>query len=308
MAHYLVIGGAGFIGSHLVEHLLAARHQVTVIDNFSTGKRENLSADPKLVVLEADIFELTANQLSGRFDGVVHLAALASVNDSWNDVLGAHELNLTATVRLIELVKQVNIPRFVFASSAAVYGNPHEIPITEEHDTVPLSPYGLQKLASEYYGRLFAQDNQMSFVALRFFNVFGPRQVTTSPYSGVITKFSARMRAGQPVTIYGDGSQTRDFVHVRDIARGIAQALVAFGLGQFTVCNLGTGRAVSIRELVEIIGSFFPSWDGRLESAPARPGDILNSQADISAARRLLGYDPAHLLEAGLAAIVHSNQ
>jgi len=303
MAHSLITGGAGFIGSHLVESLLESGHRVTVIDDFSTGQRENLPNKNTLSIIEADLLALAPDQLAGPFDAVVHLAALPSVNDSWGQLARAHELNLTATVRVIELAQQLGIPRIVYASSAAVYGNLDAVPISENHPARPLSPYGLQKFASEEYGRLVAREN-LSFIALRLFNVFGPRQVATSPYSGVITKFAHALRDDQPITIFGDGTQTRDFVYVKDIAAGIARALEATGLAPFTVCNLGRGSVVSISELVETMRTFFPSWSGTIEHAPAPPGDIVQSQADISAAQRLLAYQPRHSLSSGLTAML----
>src|SRR5436190_5201531 len=306
MPHYLITGGAGFIGSHLVELLLHDGHRVTVIDDFSTGKRENLPSQRELAVVAADLLTVTRDQLAGPFDAVVHLAALPSVNDSWTDLMAAHQLNLTATVRVLELAHAIGISRIVFASSAAVYGNPQNVPVNEEHATMPLSPYGLQKLASEQYGQMFAQHQALSFVALRFFNVFGPRQVATSPYSGVISKFASAMQSDQPIKIYGDGKQTRDFVYVADIARGIAQALEAASLEPCVVCNLGTGRAVSIRDLAETMRGIFPDWKGSIETAPASPGDIVHSQASIAAAGRLLGFKPAFSLETGLDRMMRS--
>jgi len=306
MANYLITGGAGFIGSHLVDFLLEAGHNITVVDDFSSGRRENLPAHSRLAVLEADLLEVASGKIPGKFDGLVHLAALPSVNDSWTEVMVAHQLNLTATVRVLELARTLTIPRIVFASSAAVYGNPQSVPINEESPTMPVSPYGLQKLASEQYGRLFSDSSALSFVALRFFNVFGPRQVASSPYSGVISKFAAAMRAGEPVTIYGDGKQTRDFVYVSDIARGVAQALAVKDLQPFAVCNLGTGRAVTIRELAETMRSIFPDWQGSIETAPAPPGDIVHSQASIGAAGQLLGYEPTFSLSAGLAEMMRA--
>ncbi|HEX4667109.1 MAG TPA: NAD-dependent epimerase/dehydratase family protein [Chthoniobacterales bacterium] len=300
MAHYLITGGAGFIGSHLVDRLLQAGHRVTVIDDFSTGKAENLPCAGALDIVPADLLTVAADRLAGPFAAVVHLAALASVNDSWGQLGRAHARNLTATVRVIELARELGTPRLVFASSAAVYGHPETVPIAEDHPRRPVSPYGLQKVASEEYGRLFARDD-FSFVALRFFNVFGPRQVADSPYSGVITKFAGALRANQPVTIFGDGTQTRDFVYVQDIAAGISRALEAPDLAPFTVCNLGCGRAVSILQLAEMMREFFPHWQSAVERAPMPPGDIVRSEADISAAQRLLDYRPQYSLTSGLA-------
>lgn len=300
MAHYLITGGAGFIGSHLVEWLLAAGHRLTVVDDFSTGTRENLPAHPELAIVAHDLLGLTSAQLTGPLDAAVHLAALPSVNDSWTQLARAHAVNLTATVRVIELTRELKIPRLVFASSAAVYGDADVVPIEEVQRLRPTSPYGLQKKASEEYGQLFAGRN-LTFIALRFFNVFGPRQVAGSPYSGVITKFAQAMRANEPVTIFGSGTQTRDFVYVKDIANGIARALEIPGLAPFTACNLGRGSAVAIRQLATTMGTFFPGWSGSLDEAPPRLGDIVHSVADISVARRLLSYEPRYSLESGLA-------
>ena len=300
MAHFLVTGGAGFIGSHLVEQLLEGGHRITVLDNFSSGSRDHLPAHPGLVIVARDLLSLTNESLAGAFDAVVHLAALPSVNDSWAHLAQAHAVNLTGTVRVIELAQQWKIPRMVYASSAAVYGDTDVVPIEEMQRLRPASPYGLQKVSSEEYGRLFAGKN-FSFIALRFFNVFGPRQVAGSPYSGVITKFAQAMRENQPVTIFGSGGQTRDFVYVKDISIGITRALEVSGLGPFTVCNLGSGSATSIRQLAATIRTFFPHWTGSLKEAPARAGDILHSVADISAAERLLSYRPGYTLESGLA-------
>lgn len=299
MAHYLITGGAGFIGSHLVEWLLEAGHRLTVIDDFSTGSRDNLPTHAGLTVVAHDLLALTSEHLSGPFDAVVHLAALPSVNDSWAHLARAHAVNLTGTVRVIELARQLKIRRMIYASSAAVYGDADVVPIEEMQRLRPASPYGLQKVSSEEYGRLFANRN-FAFVALRFFNVFGPRQVAGSPYSGVITKFAHAMRTNQPVTIFGKGGQTRDFVYVKDIASGIARALEIPSLDPFTVCNLGSGSAVSIRQLATSVQAFFPNWSGSLNEAPARLGDIVHSVADISAAQSLLSYRPRYTLESGL--------
>ena len=300
MTDYLITGGAGFIGSHLVERLLAAGDRVTVLDNFSSGKRENLPNDSRIAIVAEDLLALQPGQLQGSFAGVVHLAALPSVNDSWAEPGKAHALNLSATVRLIELARELGIPRVVFASSAAVYGEVAIIPVTENHRLRPVSPYGLQKFASEEYGRLFAGED-FSFLALRLFNVFGPRQLATSPYSGVISRFVSAMRENQPITIFGDGRQTRDFVYVKDIAEGIRRGLTTPDLGPFTVCNLGCGEAVSVLQLIETVRPFFPEWPGEVRHEAPRLGDIARSQSDISAAQRLLSYRREYSLESGLA-------
>jgi UDP-glucose 4-epimerase len=300
MAHYLITGGAGFIGSHLVEWLLESGHRVTVIDDFSAGTRDNLPTHSELSIVEQDLLRLTNNELTGPFHAIVHLAALPSVTASWSNLLQAHAVNLTATVRVIELAQQLGIPRIVYASSAAVYGDSDVVPIEEMQRLRPTSPYGVQKVAGEEYGRLCSSKN-LSFVALRFFNVFGPRQVAGSPYSGVITIFAQAMGENRPITIFGGGGQTRDFVFVKDIALGIASALERSNLNPFTVCNLASGTAVTIRQLVATMRQFFPEWSGSIKEAPARLGDIVRSSADISAARNLLSYQSRYSLESGLA-------
>jgi UDP-glucose 4-epimerase len=300
MARYLITGGAGFIGSHLVEWLLKSGHRLTVIDDFSTGSRNNLPTHPELSIVEKDLLHLTDDELGEPFHAVVHLAALPSVTASWANLSQSHALNLTATVRVIELAQYLRIPRIVYASSAAVYGDANVVPIEEMQRLRPASPYGLQKVSGEEYGRLCAGKN-LSFVALRFFNVFGPRQVAGSPYSGVITIFAQAMRKNQSITVFGGGGQTRDFVFVKDIALAIASALEISGLDPFTVCNLGSGAAVSIRQLVATMRQFFPEWSGSINEAPARLGDIVHSAADISAAQTLLSYQPRYSLESGLA-------
>ncbi len=180
----------------------------------------------------------------------------------------------------------------------------HAFQFEEDDATLPLSPYGLQKLAGEHYGRLLAGRGGLEFVALRFFNVFGPRQVASSPYSGVISKFVANFSAGRSITINGDGNQTRDFVYVADLVRGIAQALRVADLPPFTVCNLGSGRAVSIGQLVALLRELFPDWNGAIAHGPALNGDIVHSQASIARAQRVLGYRPEISLEAGLAKLL----
>jgi len=223
--HFLVTGGAGFIGSHVTETLLSQGYRVTVVDNLSTGFLQNLSDHPNLQFIKKDVVDCNPQDFSSLIDGVAHLAATPSVGLSWEQPLKVHNNNLSATISVIELCKQLNIPKLVFASSASVYGNPIKLPILESHPTDPISPYGLQKLVSEQYGQLFAETLPLSFIALRIFNVFGPRQLPNSSYSGVLSIFLNSMRQGQPITIYGDGSQTRDFIYVKDVATVFTQAL-----------------------------------------------------------------------------------
>ncbi|MBF2098652.1 MAG: NAD-dependent epimerase/dehydratase family protein [Gloeomargaritaceae cyanobacterium C42_A2020_066] len=304
MKHVVVTGGAGFIGSHLVEHLLAADCRVTVIDNFSTGRPSNLVSHPALRCLARPLLEVTAADLEALpqpITGIAHLAALPSVAASWHYPLTAHHNNLSATIHLIELCQALGVPRLVYASSAAVYGNPVHLPIREDQPPAPISPYGLQKWTGESYARLFAAELGFSVVVLRMFNVFGPRQPPDSPYSGVISRFLEAMTAGRPVTIFGDGHQTRDFIHVRDVATAFAQALtVPLNTGQTLVCNLGTGQGLSLLDLVGVLARYFPQWQPTTEFQAGRPGDIRHSQADIAQAMQYLEFQPQRLLTSGL--------
>jgi UDP-glucose 4-epimerase len=299
--HFLITGGLGFIGSHLVEQLLSDDHEITIVDDLSSGRRENVPASDRVKLIIKDVLDLDATNLGSPIQGAVHLAAIPSVNSSWTQSRLSHDSNLTATLRMLELCIALKIPRLVFASSAAVYGEPGSVPIDENHSTRPISPYGLQKLASEDYGRLFAGRASFSFVALRLFNVYGPRQVADSPYSGVISRFSEAARTGRPATIYGDGSHTRDFVFVKDVAAAFEAALTRDSKSKDTlVCNIGTGKATSIHALADHMGKFSRSGSLRVSNEPLPSGDITHSCANIAAARRYLGYEPRCSLEEGL--------
>jgi UDP-glucose 4-epimerase len=272
---FLVTGGAGFIGSHLTDQLLLEGHQVIVVDNLSTGKLSNLPEYPNLKFIQKDILQCHPEDFSEPIDGIAHLAATSSVPTSWFSPLEAHENNLSATVWVIELCQKLNIPRLVYTSSAAVYGKQTQLPITEKHQTQPLSPYGWQKLFSEQYACLFAPRAGFSFVGLRLFNVFGPRQLPNSSYSGVISIFINAMKQGQPITIYGDGEQTRDFVYVADVANALNMALLAsLQPSSYAVCNIGTGQKISLIQLVELIKPYFPQWSHSINFELARLGDI----------------------------------
>lgn len=309
--HYLVTGGAGFIGSHLAEQLLLEGHYVTVVDDFTTGNIQNLPAHPRLQRISKDVLDCCAKDFKEKFDGIAHLAATPSVAESWQQPLATHHNNISATVAVLELCQALQIPRLVFTSSAAVYGNPIQVPISEDHSTNPISPYGLHKLVGEQYVNLFVQQFGQQFgwsaVNLRLFNVFGPRQDPRSPYSGVISIFARAMRQGLPISINGDGSQTRDFVYVKDVASTFAQALVLpLESGTTLTCNIGTGEAVSLMQLKETLQACFPEWQSTTTLAPPRPGDIQDSQADITQAKIHLGFAPQFSLQEGLLALKES--
>lgn len=305
--HFIVTGGAGFIGSHLTEQLLSEGYQVTVVDNLTTGSLQNLSEHPHLRLLQKDISICQPEDFTEHIDGIAHLAATPSVTASWIQPLEAHHNNLSATIAVIQLCQALNIPRLAFASSAAVYGNLTKLPISEEQQTSPISPYGLQKLVSEQYASLFAKHLDFSFVALRLFNVFGPRQVPNSQYSGVISIFVAAMQQGLPLTVYGDGSQTRDFIYVKDVANGFAKALSApLESGSSLICNLGTGKSISLIQLVDVLKTCFPQWQAETQFASSRLGDIQHSQADISKASSRLGFTPQWSAQSGLELFIES--
>ena len=305
--HFIVTGGAGFIGSHLTEQLLSEGHSVTVVDNLATGRLQNLPDHPHLKFLQKNILACQPEDFTEQIDGIAHLAATPSVTESWLRPLEAHHNNLSAIVAVIELCQTLNIPKLVLASSAAVYGGQVSLPITEAQETSPISPYGLQKLVGEQYATLFAKQLGFSFVGLRFFNVFGPRQVPSSPYSGVISIFVSAMQKGLPITIYGDGTQTRDFVYVKDVAIALTKALVyplTSGIG--LTCNIGTGQSISLLQLVNILKDCYPDWKSEIKFAPSRLGDIQHSQADITNATSLLGFTPHWSVESGMRLFVES--
>ncbi|NCJ05504.1 NAD-dependent epimerase/dehydratase family protein [Synechococcales cyanobacterium C] len=299
--HVLITGGAGFIGSHLTEDLLSLGAKVTVVDNLSTGKRANLPTHPHLRLLVKDINTCQPQDFEHPVHKIVHLAATPSVATSWQAPLTAHHQNLSSTLAVIQLCEALAVSGLVFASSAAVYGNLQYQPVGEDHPTCPISPYGLQKLASEQYAQLFAPQLGFTFVGLRLFNVYGIRQDPHSPYSGVISIFADAMRQGQAIMLYGTGAQTRDFIFVKDVSLGIIQALTLAQLpGAALIFNLGTGQAISLLTLVQELQTCFPQWPCEIYWEPARPGDIQHSQANIAQAKAQLQFAPQWSLQAGL--------
>ncbi|MEH2154983.1 NAD-dependent epimerase/dehydratase family protein [Nostoc sp.] len=305
--HFIVTGGAGFIGSHLTEQLLSEGHHVTVVDNLTTGRLENLPKHPRLTFLQKDILICQPEDFIDKVDGIAHLAAISSVTESLYRPLEAHHNNLSATLAVIQLCQALTIPKLVFASSASVYGNLTQLPISEEQKTSPLSPYGLQKLVSEQYASMFAKQLGFSFVGLRIFNVFGPRQVPNSSYSGVISRFFDVMQRGLPITIYGDGNQTRDFIYVKDVVRAFSQALKAnVPPGSSLISNLGTGKSTSLVQLINILKNHFPQWQPEINFASPRAGDIQHSQADISRISSCLDFQPQWSAESAIAFLIAS--
>lgn len=297
----LVTGGAGFIGSHLVERLLALGHEVRVIDDFSTGKRANLEgfANDRLEVVEADIRDgWKLRDLAAGCEVIFHEAAIVSVPYSVENPQETHDVNLQGTLNVLEAARHAKARRLVFASSAAVYGDAPGLPKHEGMLPTPIAPYGLEKLTSEHYLAIFARLYGVETVALRYFNVFGPRQDPSSAYSGVISIFADRARRGAPLTIFGDGLAYRDFVHVSDVVDANLLASAAPGISG-SAFNIARGGKTTMNDLATIIGRIV----GRelvVNHEAARAGDIAESVADISRARKGLGYAPKVGVEEGL--------
>jgi len=300
MGKQLVTGGAGFIGSHLVEALLADGHQVRVLDDFRTGKRHNLpAAHERLEILTGSITDPRAvHQAMQGIETVFHLAALPSVQRSIEDPDSTHDVCATGTLRVLQAARQANCQRVVYAASSSAYGDTPGAVRREDEPVAPLSPYAAAKLAGEHYCRCFTKSFGLPTVRLRFFNVFGPRQEPHSPYSGVVALFIAGMAAGKPPTVFGDGRQSRDFTYVANAVQALQKAATApAAIGN--VYNIGNGGRISIidlvRQLNELLGTHLrPSF------GPARPGEVEHSQADISRARRDLGYEPSVSFQEGL--------
>ncbi len=297
--HVLVTGGCGFIGSHVVDRLVAEGHRVTVLDDLSTGRRENLAAAATLVV--GDVADAaTVQALVAAADAVVHLAAIASVQVCETQPERAERTNVTGTEHLFRAAAHKGIP-MVYASSAAVYGDNGNLPLRETETPSPLGAYGRHKLACEH---IAAQYAGVASVGLRFFNVYGPRQDPRSPYSGVISKFMAQAVAGEPLIFFGDGEQTRDFIFVGDVVALVMAALQhCTQHGGSHVLNGCTGKATSLKQLAAAIGRHVGKPLSSLHETP-RAGDIRHSLGDPHATRILLGFHARTPLDAGLASLL----
>ncbi len=297
----LVTGGGGFIGSHLVEALLQAGRRVRVFDDFSTGLRTNLAhLDSALEIVEGSLTDPVAvTQAVVGVRVVYHLGALASVARSVENPIATHAACATGTVNLLDAARKAGVRRVVYAASSSAYGGASgEGGQTEDQPVAAKSPYAAAKLAGELYLQAFAHTYGLETVRLRFFNIFGPRQRSDSPYSGVIALFIASMSEGRIPTIHGDGSQSRDFTYVANAVQAMMKAAVAPDVSG-NVYNVGTGRSITILQLVEALNRIFGS---KLEPhfVPTRAGDVKYSLADISRTRSDLGYDPAVNFEDGL--------
>jgi len=302
---YLVTGGAGFIGSNLTRALLSAGHRVRVLDNFITGKRENLAGlaqtcGEAFELLEGDIRDLAAARKAVEgVDYVLHQGALPSVPRSVADPVLSNEINVAGTVNVLVAARDAGVRRVVFAASSSAYGDTPELPKRETITPNPKSPYAAQKLAGEHYMRIFHEVYGLETVSLRYFNVFGPRQDPGSTYAAVIPRFITCVMRGEPPTVYGDGLQTRDFTYIDNVVQANLAACSASPAACGGVFNIACGERVSLLDILEIVyGLAGKRVEPKFE--PSRPGDVRDSLADISRAREVVGYDPKVAFRDGL--------
>jgi nucleoside-diphosphate-sugar epimerase len=299
-ALYLVTGGAGFIGSHIVESLVKKGERVRVIDNLSTGKLENLKLFmDEIEFIEGDLRDpKAAAQAAEGADFILHQAAIPSVPRSIEDPIGSTENNLKGTLHLLMAARDAKVKRLVYASSSSIYGDSPTLPKREDLLPAPLSPYAASKLAGEYYCQVFHRVYGLETVSLRYFNVFGPRQDPLSPYAAVIPKFITRALTKKPLVVYGDGEQSRDFSYVADVVQANLLACGATGIAgeQF---NVGSGEQTSLNQLVQALKEIIDP-DLTAEYTEPQPGDVRHSLAGIEKAQRLMGFAPTVPFSEGL--------
>jgi nucleoside-diphosphate-sugar epimerase len=297
---YLVTGGAGFIGSNIVDELLRRGHQVVVLDDLSSGKEENLAGvRGKIDFRAGSIIDLATVQSACQgMDYVIHLAARTSVPKSVKNPIESNSVNIDGTLNVLVAARDAKVRRFVFAASSSAYGETPTLPKVETMQPEPISPYGVTKFVGELYARVFGRVYGLENACLRYFNVFGPRQDPSSQYSGVLSRFMLAILKGEPPTIYGDGEQTRDFTYIDNIVDVTLRACES-AQASGKVYNGGTSARISLNEVVKLLGKITgkaikPTYD------PPRNGDIRDSQADISLAHKELGYKPIVQFEEGL--------
>jgi nucleoside-diphosphate-sugar epimerase len=300
MAHYLITGGAGFIGSHLSEEVARRGHRVRVADSLITGKRSNLAHVPGVELIEGDLADLEfAKRVADGCDYVLHQAAMPSVPRSVTDPITSNRANVDGTLNILVASRDAGVKRLVFAGSSSAYGDTPTLPKHEGMPADPMSPYALQKVVGEQYLRMFTRLYGLETVSIRYFNVFGPRQDPTSPYSGVISVFATALIENRPPKIYGDGEQTRDFTYVANVVDGVLRACEAPNASG-EIINVATGGRISLNQLFyamrDIVGGTLEPIYGE-----SRQGDVRDSQADIRKAKALLGYEPIVSFEEGLA-------
>jgi UDP-glucose 4-epimerase len=301
MNKVLITGGAGFIGSHTVDALLARNIAVRVLDDLSSGRHDNLPlGHSRLELIKGDIRDIeTVHAAIQGISHCLHLAAQVSVTCTLQDPRASAERNVLGFVTVLEAARVAGVQRFVYASSAAVYGDPAVLPLTEAAALSPLSPYGLEKLINERYADLYQRLHGLSIMGLRYFNVYGPRQDPKSPYAGVIALFAELIRSGRALQVFGDGQQTRDFIFVGDVARANIAALEAQATG---VCNVATGRSVTLLQLIDELGDL-SGMQPDINFLPPREGDIQRSAADPRRMHKLLGVRAQIALAGGLKAL-----
>lgn len=305
----LVTGGAGFIGSHLAEGLLERGRRIIVLDNFSSGKIENIKGlinrfKGKIELVEGDIRDQSlCAGLAGRSEVIYHLAAIPSVQYSVDFPIEVNSVNVEGTLSVFQAARKGGVKTVVFASSCAVYGDSENLPLSEAEPPRPMSPYAVSKLTDEAYSGVFSEVYGFSSTALRFFNVFGPRQDPSSDYAAVIPRFVTRMLAGKSPIIYGDGEQSRDFIYVENVVAANMAAAAAAGQGRCV--NIGTGRGRTLNQVVGILNSIL-NTDFEPDYQEARAGDIKDSEARVKAAEELIGFKPAIDFKEGLRRTVES--
>jgi UDP-glucose 4-epimerase len=288
----LVTGGAGFIGSHLAQRLLELDHEVRILDSFATGRRENLDQLTDAELIEGDVqsFERVHNAVRG-CDVVLHQAALPSVPRSIQDPLTTNAVNVTGTLNVLLASRDAGVQRVVYASSSSVYGATEELPKREGQLASPISPYAVSKLAGEGYCRAFTAIYDMECVALRYFNVFGPRQDPQSQYAAVIPRFIAAALDGDTATVFGDGEQSRDFTYIENVVDANLRAMTS-SRGAGDVFNVACGERVTLNEVLATLRDLH-GGELQADHRPPRPGEVRHSQADIQRAREVFGYEPA---------------
>ncbi len=302
---FLITGGAGFIGSNLADFLLSKGYFVRVLDNFLTGKEKNLELalnqnKNKFELLKGDIRDrVIVEQACEDIDVVLHHAGLRSVPESFIITHEYNDVNIQGTVTILESARKMKVKRLVFASSSSVYGDNTQFPLSETHMPAPLSPYALNKLCVEYYCKIFSENSELSTVALRYFNVFGPKQAKDDEYSVVIPKFIQCIRDEKPTPIFGDGGQSRDFIYIDDVLSANFLAATVPGI-KHEVINIASGKSHTILDLNKTLNKIFKKTIAPA-FLPLRNGDIYKSEADISKAKKILGYHPSVSFEDGLA-------